>query len=125
MSSACYAVRVTLHRSACSALPFIALLWLTLPAGGDETQKKDGSAKTRRGAEKLVEAGQSAGKEFGHDASEAGREAWAKAQGASATAAEEVRRATRDFWRDVIEEKERLLAKLRRENRELRARQAK
>jgi hypothetical protein len=103
------------------ALGFLAVLWLVEPAGAAEATKKDGSAHR---AGKIVEAGESAGKEFGHDAAEVGREAWGKAQGASAAAAEEVRRATREFWRDVIEEKERLLAKLRRENRELRARQA-
>ena len=113
------------HRIACSTLPFITLLWLVLPGWAGETQKKDGSGKILRRAGKLVEAGESAGKEFGRDASEAGREAWEKAREASAAAAEGVRGATREFWRDVIEEKERLLAKLRRENRELRARQAK
>ena len=113
------------HRIARSTLPFVALLWLVLPGWAGETEKKNGSGKILRRAGELVEAGESAGKEFGRDASEAGREAWDKAQEASAAAAEEVRGATREFWRDVIEEKERLLAKLRRENRELRARQAK
>jgi len=53
-----------------------------------------------------------------------GGDAWRKTREVSAAAAEEVRRATREFWRDVIREKERLLQALRRENRELRARKA-
>lgn len=113
------------RRIACTTFPCIAFLWLVPPASPDETQKKDGGAKILRRAGKLVEAGESAGRALGRDASETGREAWEKAEEASAAAAEEVRRATREFWRDVIEEKERLLARLQRENRELRARQAK
>lgn len=103
----------------------IALLCLILPGWAGETEKKDGSAKVLRRAEKIVEAGESAGRELAHDASKAGREAWEKAKEASAAAAEEVRRATHEFWRDVMEDKARLRGKLRRENAELRARRAK
>jgi hypothetical protein len=104
-------------------LPGLALLCIALPATASE--QKDGSGKVQHRAEKIVEAGKSAAKDFGHDASEVGREAVEKAKQASAAAAEEVRRATREFWRDVVEEKERLRAKLRNENRELRTRKAK
>ncbi len=108
-----------------SSVLFLVLLWLVRPGWAEETPKKDGGGKILRGAGKVVEAGESAGKELGRDASEAGREAWEKAKVVSQAAAEEVRRATREFWRDVLGEKERLRAKLREENRELRARQAK
>jgi hypothetical protein len=107
-----------------SSLLLVALLSLVRPAWAEDTPKKDGG-KVGREAGKVVAAGESAAKEFGHDASEAGREALAKAKEVSAAAVDEVRRATHEFWRDVVEEKERLRAKLRQENRELRARQAK
>jgi hypothetical protein len=103
-----------------SSFLFLALLSLVRPAWAEDTPKKDGG-KIGRKAGEVVEAGASAAKEFGRDASEAGREAWAEAK----AAVDEVRRATREFWRDVLEEKERLRAKLRQENHELRARQAK
>jgi hypothetical protein len=103
----------------------VALLCIGRPGWGADTPKKDARAPVLRGAEKIVEEGELAGREFAHDASQVGREAWAKAKEASAAAAQEVRRATREFWRDVLEEKARLRAKLQRENAELRARQAK
>ncbi len=108
-----------------STLQCIALLCLVLPGLAGENQRKDGSAKVLRRAGKVVEAGESAGRELAHDASQAGREAWEKAKEASAAVAEQVRRATREFWRDVMEERERLRANLQRENAELRARRAK
>jgi hypothetical protein len=103
----------------------VVLLCLGRPGWADETTKKDGRSPVLRGAGKILEEGELAGREFAHDASQVGREAWEKAREASAAAAEEVRKATREFWRDVLEEKARLRAKLRRENAELRARQAK
>jgi hypothetical protein len=113
-------------RTSCTLLSILAaLLCLGRPGGADETPKKDGRSPVLRGAGKIVEEGEQAGREFAHDASQVGREAWAKAKEASAAAAEEVRRATREFWRDVLEEKARLRAKLRRENAELRSRRAK
>ncbi len=118
-------MRVDGHTSCTLLLILIALLCLGLPGWAGDPQKKDGGAQVLRRAGKIVEAGELAGRELAHDASEAGREAWDKAKEASAAGAEEVRRATREFWRDVIEEKARLLAKLRRENAELRARRAK
>ena len=103
----------------------VALLCLGREGWTDETPKKDGRTPVLRGAGKIVGESEQAGKEFAHDASQVGREAWAKAKEASAAAADEVRRATREFWRDVLEEKARLRAKLRRENAELRSRRAK
>src|ERR1700674_5999269 len=88
----------------------VVLLCLGRPAWADETPQKDGRAPVVRGAGKIVEEGELAGREFAHDASQVGREAWEKAKKASAAAAEEVRRATREFWRDVLEEKARLRA---------------
>jgi hypothetical protein len=103
----------------------VALLCLGRPGWGEDTPKKDAQAPLLHGAGKLVKEGELAGREFAHDATQVSKEAWAKAKEASADAAEEVRRATREFWRDVLEEKARLRTKLRRENAELRARQAK
>ena len=114
-------------RTHCTLLSIfvVALLWLSRPGWAEEPPRKDGRSTVLRGAGKVVEEGEQAGREFAHDASEVGREAWAKAKEASAAAAEEVRRATREFWRDVLEEKARLRAKLQRENAELRSRRAK
>jgi hypothetical protein len=113
-------------RTTCTLLSIVvALLCLGRPGWADETPKKDGRTPALRGAGRIVEEGELAGREFAHDASQVGREAWAKAKEASAAAAEEVRRATHEFWRDVLEEKARLRAKLRRENAELRARRGK
>jgi hypothetical protein len=113
-------------RTSCTFLSIlVALLCFGRLGWADEPPKKDGPAAVLRGAGKIVEEGELAGKEFAHDASQAGRQAWEKAKETSAAAAEEVRRATREFWRDVLDEKARLRAKLRRENAELRARRAK
>jgi hypothetical protein len=117
-------MRVDGHTRCTLLLILIALLCLVLPGWAGDTQKKEGSAKVLRRVEKIVEAGELAGRELAHDASEAGRDAWEKAKEVSAAAAEEVRRATHEFWRDLMEEKARLRAKLRRANAELRARRA-
>lgn len=103
----------------------MALLRLAHSAAADEAQKRDAASGVRQAGKQLLEDARSAGKALGRDASEAAREGWDKTKGASAAAADAVRLATREFWRDLIQEKERLLEKLRRENRELRARQAK
>src|SRR5258708_35409226 len=97
----------------------VGLLCLGREGWADETPKKDGRPPVLRGAGKIAEESEQAGREFAHDASQVGREAWAKAKQASAAAAEEVRRATREFWRDVLEEKARLRAELRPEHAEL------
>jgi len=116
-------VKAGLIGSCCSFALLFGLL--VAPAGAVETQKKKGAASALRGAGKeLVEDAKAAGTELERDASDVGGDAWRKTREVSAAAAEEVRRATREFWRDVIEEKERLLQALRRENRELRNRQA-
>ena len=109
-----------------SCWSFLLLLgFLVAPAWAAETEKKKDAASALRSAGKeLVEDAKAAGTELERDASDVGGDAWRKTREVSAAAAEEVRWATREFWRDVIEEKERLLAKLRRENRELRARKA-
>ncbi len=107
-------------------LILIALVCLAPPAGAAEVQQgNEAPSGVRHAGKQLVEDARSAGKALGRDASEAARVGWDKTKGASAAAADAVRRATREFWRDLIQEKERLVEKLRRENRELRARQAK
>lgn len=109
-----------------SGLVALLLGLLALPARADEAQKtKEAASGMRHAGKELVEDSRSTGKGFGRDASEAAQEAWDKTKGESAAAADRVRHATREFWRDLIQEKERLLEKLRRENRELRARPAK
>ena len=109
-----------------SGLVTLLLGLLTLPAWADEAQKRrDAASGLRHAGKQLVEDARSAGKAFGRDASGAAQEAWDKTKGASAPAVDAVRHATHEFWRDLIQEKERLLEKLRRENRELRSRQAK
>ena len=119
-------MRIDGHRRCTLLLILIALLRLARPAGADEAQKRNEAASgVRHAGRQFVEDTRSAGKALGRDASEAAREGWDKTKGASAAAADAVRRATREFWRDVLEEKARLRAKLRRENAELRSRPAK
>jgi hypothetical protein len=60
-------------------------------------------------------------RDLGRDATRAGRKGWDKAESASSTAADEVRRATRKFWDDVIRTKRSVLEKLRKENSDLKA----
>ncbi len=64
-------------------------------------------------------------KEIGRGTAEAGRKGWQKTKEISASAAESVRRATREFWQGVIRAREEALAKLREENRELKTRKEK
>jgi len=63
-------------------------------------------------------------KEFGRDAADASRKGWGKTKSLSVSAADEVRRATREFWDDVIRTKQQVAEKLRKENTAIKARKA-
>jgi len=65
-----------------------------------------------------------AGRELGRDADGASRKGWEKTKSFSSSAADEVRRATREFWDDVIRTKQAMAEKLRKENSELKAKKA-
>jgi len=112
-------------RSRWPILPILAVLALPAWAGDTkDAQKKDAdeSALRRAGREFLQDV-KASRKELERDGSAVGQEAREIAKRAFAAVAAEVRGATREFWDDVIREKERLRDKLRRENRELHARQ--
>ncbi len=57
--------------------------------------------------------------ELGRDISGASKQGWEKSKSFSASAADEVKKATREFWDDVIRTKEAILEKLRSENADL------
>jgi hypothetical protein len=111
-------------RSCWHFLPILAVFALPAWAGDTkDAQKKDGVSPLRRAGREFLQDVESSRKELERDSSAVGLEAREAAKRAFAAAAAEVRGATREFWDDVIREKERLREKLRRENRELRARQ--
>ncbi len=112
-------------RSRWHFLPILAVFALPAWAGDTkDAQKKDGSVSAlRRAGREFLQDVESSRKELERDGSAVALEAREAAKRAFAAVAAEVRGATREFWDDVIREKERLREKLRRENHELRARQ--
>ncbi len=60
-------------------------------------------------------------RDIGHDAAGTGKKGWDKTKSFSESAAEDVKRATLEFWGDVIRTKEAVAAKLRKENADLKS----
>ncbi len=121
----------------------IAALAATAPARAEESQKKDSkqsgtiSDAFKKAGHEFVQDAKAAGrdirnstvgrkvegtaKEIGHDTAETSKKGWDKTKSFSASAADEVKRATREFWDDVIHAKEAVAEKLRKENADLKS----
>lgn len=96
----------------------------TIGEAGRDVGRELGEAGRTIGRE-AGEAGREigkAGKEVGLEIAAAAKKVWFKGKEVSAPLLEEVTRATRAFWDDVIDGKDRTLEALRRENEELRRR---
>ena len=126
------------------ALPVLLVaLAATAPASAGDPPKKESedpgkvSDKVKAAGLELLEDAKAAGheirrskvgrqvegaaREIGHDAAGASKKGWDKTKSFSASAAEDVKRATREFWDDVIRAKEAVAEKLRKENADLKS----
>ena len=116
----------------------LVLLAATAPVRADDPPKKEAeasgtaSSEVKAAGHELVQDTKAAGRdlrnskagryveeaarELGRDVAGASKQGLDKSKSLSASAAEEVKRATREFWDDVIRTKEAVAEKLRKEN---------
>ncbi len=130
-------------RSRHLTLPLLLVaLAATAPGRSAEPARPDGeesgtiSEKVKKAGHELVQDAKAAGRELkdsklgrqvegaareiAHDAAGAGKKGWDKTKSVSASAAEDVKRATHEFWNGVIRTKEAAIERLREENADLR-----